>query len=269
MVRANLVLPRDVMLVQHFLLARIEEPKTRMRMARHQAAKIEQADLVLLIETAFGDLPASERLWPRCSQTLRRRFDLVLERLGRTFLGRLAAIHWLFVGRTGKLLQRLLLLMLLDVYARASRMTTSSGEPMDRFSCAEAKKKCEALTDRAEQCMMPMYRSRLSAPARPPGCRTGKLLQRLLLLMLLDVYARASRMTTSSGEPMDRFSCAEAKRKCEALINVTKCSVNAHAVILTGFQLGKLRAPFPHSSITCTHIHTSTLADREAFVSFN
>ena len=82
MTRANLVLPQDVLLSEHYILARIEEPKTRMRMARHQAAKVEQADLVALISAAFGDLPSAEKLWPRCTQTLRRRFDLVLERLG-------------------------------------------------------------------------------------------------------------------------------------------------------------------------------------------
>ncbi|CAE7262084.1 unnamed protein product [Symbiodinium sp. CCMP2456] len=79
---------RDVLLSQNYILARIEEPKTRMRMARHQAAKVEQADLVLLIATAFGDLPPAEKLWPRCTQTLRRRFDLVLERMGVSSVAR-------------------------------------------------------------------------------------------------------------------------------------------------------------------------------------
>ena len=82
MVRANLVLPQDVLWSQQHILARIAEPKTRMRTARHQAAKVEQADLVLLIATAFGDLGSTDRLWPRSGQTLRRRFDLILERLG-------------------------------------------------------------------------------------------------------------------------------------------------------------------------------------------
>ena len=82
MVRENLVLPRDVLFSQLHILARIEEPKTRMRMARHQAARVEQSDLVQLISLAFGGLAPQCKLWPQSSQTLRRRFDLVLERLG-------------------------------------------------------------------------------------------------------------------------------------------------------------------------------------------
>ena len=82
MLRTNLVLPQDVLFSQGHILARIEEPKTRMRMARHQAARLEQADLVQLVGIAFSDLAPQEKLWPFSPQTLRRRFDLVLERLG-------------------------------------------------------------------------------------------------------------------------------------------------------------------------------------------
>ncbi|OLP73590.1 hypothetical protein AK812_SmicGene47124 [Symbiodinium microadriaticum] len=51
-------------------------------MARHQAARCEPADLVAVIDLAFANLAPAERLWPRSQQTLRRRLDTVLERLG-------------------------------------------------------------------------------------------------------------------------------------------------------------------------------------------
>ena len=80
--RKDLVLPSDVLHAQSFALIRIEEPKTRMRAARHQAGKLERSDLVQLVSLAFEDLPRASRLWPHATQTLRRRFDLILERLG-------------------------------------------------------------------------------------------------------------------------------------------------------------------------------------------
>ncbi|CAE7862896.1 unnamed protein product [Symbiodinium necroappetens] len=46
------------------ILKRIEEPKTRMRMARHQAARVEQMDLVQLVALSFADLEPHEKLWP-------------------------------------------------------------------------------------------------------------------------------------------------------------------------------------------------------------
>ena len=58
------------------------EPKTKMRTARHQAAKLEAVDLLELADIAFGDLGPSSRLWPYSAQTLRKRLDTVLERLG-------------------------------------------------------------------------------------------------------------------------------------------------------------------------------------------
>ena len=80
--RADLILPQDVLGLQSFILLRIQEPKTRLRMARHQAAKVEPEDLVRLITLAFGSTSPSEQLWQKSSQTLRRRLDSVLERLG-------------------------------------------------------------------------------------------------------------------------------------------------------------------------------------------
>ena len=80
--RSDLILPADVLYLQRHALIRIEEPKTRMRMARHQSAKVEQSGLVELLHLAFADLEPPSRLWAQSPQTLRRRFDLVLERIG-------------------------------------------------------------------------------------------------------------------------------------------------------------------------------------------
>ena len=80
--RSCLVLPRDVLYLHAYVLLRIQEPKTRLRAARHQAAKVEAADLVELIDMAFAHLPAGSRLWPFSAQTLRRRLDSALDRLG-------------------------------------------------------------------------------------------------------------------------------------------------------------------------------------------
>ena len=80
--RAALILPRDVLWTQSHVLLRIAEPKTRLRAARHQSAKLEPADLVQLVDIAFRDLHPTAKLWQGSTQTLRRRLDSVLERLG-------------------------------------------------------------------------------------------------------------------------------------------------------------------------------------------
>ena len=79
--REALVLPRDVLYSQAFVLLNIHQPKTRFRSARHQAAKLESADLVSLVDMAFGKLPKGSKLWPFTAQTLRRRLDAILEAL--------------------------------------------------------------------------------------------------------------------------------------------------------------------------------------------
>ncbi|CAE7398354.1 folD [Symbiodinium sp. CCMP2592] len=80
--RSDLILPKDVLYLQRHILLKIQEPKTRLRVARHQVAKVEPEDLVALIGYAFEDLQPGEKLWPRTPQTLRRRLDQILERLG-------------------------------------------------------------------------------------------------------------------------------------------------------------------------------------------
>lgn len=81
-VRQDLVLPSDVAGTNSFALIRIKEPKTRFRAARHQAGKVEQPDLIAVIELGFGTLKKGEPLWPMSGATLRNRLNKVLEKLG-------------------------------------------------------------------------------------------------------------------------------------------------------------------------------------------
>ena len=80
--RRHLVMPEDTMWMQSFILVCIDQPKTRGRAAKHQAAKLEPSDLVELVTLAFGKLDKRQRIWPYTNQTLRRRLDSVLSRLG-------------------------------------------------------------------------------------------------------------------------------------------------------------------------------------------
>ena len=80
--RRNLILPEDVAFSQQFILVQIEEPKTRGRGAKHQAAKVEAVDLIKVISLAFARLQKEEKLWQMSPQTLRKRFDLALHRVG-------------------------------------------------------------------------------------------------------------------------------------------------------------------------------------------
>ena len=72
--RKDLILPADVNNSVKHLLLRIVDPKTRFRAARHQVGKMEQPDLILVVQLGFGDLRKEERLWPFSSATLRQRF---------------------------------------------------------------------------------------------------------------------------------------------------------------------------------------------------
>ena len=79
--RADLLLPSDVQGTMKHILLRIREPKTRLRAARHQVGKMEQPDLIALVELGFASLKKHEKLWPFSPQTLRHRLDRILERL--------------------------------------------------------------------------------------------------------------------------------------------------------------------------------------------
>lgn len=79
--RGDLLLPGDVNYTVKHILLKIREPKTRHRAARHQVGKMEQPDLILVIQMGFGALKKHERLWPSTAATLRHRLDRVLKRL--------------------------------------------------------------------------------------------------------------------------------------------------------------------------------------------
>ena len=54
------------------------EPKTRYRAARHQCLKIDQPQLVQVIELAFRSLRPEDKLWTMSGSTLSARFDKIL-----------------------------------------------------------------------------------------------------------------------------------------------------------------------------------------------
>ena len=79
--RADLLLPADCgRTINHALLS-IREPKSRFTNARHQTAKIDIQDMLLVCELAFQDLAPLQRLWPHSGQTFRSRFKSVLTAL--------------------------------------------------------------------------------------------------------------------------------------------------------------------------------------------
>ena len=80
--RSDVVFPADALWSQDYVLIRLSEPKTKYRAARHQAAKIEATDLIRVATIAFFDLPKDAPLWPFSPQTLRKRLDTVLRKLG-------------------------------------------------------------------------------------------------------------------------------------------------------------------------------------------
>jgi hypothetical protein len=76
--RCDLILPIDAAPGVLFGLLRIRSPKTRGRYARHQAARIDPPDILRLLTSTFGHLPAHSKLWPYSAATLRKRFTSLL-----------------------------------------------------------------------------------------------------------------------------------------------------------------------------------------------
>ena len=79
--RSDLILPSDVDQSIDYALLRVGEPKTRFRAARHQAAKLEQVDLIEVVRIGFGSLRPDQKLWPMSGSTLRLRLTKLLDRL--------------------------------------------------------------------------------------------------------------------------------------------------------------------------------------------
>eukprot|EP00435_Cladocopium_sp_Y103_P061652 s470_g23.t1 len=80
--RGDLILPTDSAPGVEYILLRVPEPKTRGRGARHQSARVDPIDMVMLISGVFGKYAADQKLWPFSAATLRRRFGQLLSALG-------------------------------------------------------------------------------------------------------------------------------------------------------------------------------------------
>ena len=79
--RRSLLLPADVNGTCDYAMLSVAEPKTRCKAARHQAAKIDEHDLLRVISLAFGAVGFSQKQWPQSASTFRSRFDMLMQRL--------------------------------------------------------------------------------------------------------------------------------------------------------------------------------------------
>eukprot|EP00435_Cladocopium_sp_Y103_P010558 s305_g2.t1 len=79
--RADLILPSDAAPGTSFLLVMIKQPKTRARAAKHQAARVDQSDVIRFISAMYGGSPRDTKLWPFSAATLRKRFQSLLSAL--------------------------------------------------------------------------------------------------------------------------------------------------------------------------------------------
>lgn len=76
--RRHLVLPADIGNTVGYALLEIQEPKTRFTTARHQAARLDQPQLLVILRMAFEGLSPDQKLWPMSPQTMRTRFAKLL-----------------------------------------------------------------------------------------------------------------------------------------------------------------------------------------------
>ena len=79
--RRELVLPGDCAPGTSFALIMIKMPKTRGRAANHQAARIDQVDIVNFLSATYAEAASDAKLWPYSAATLRKRFLEVLSAL--------------------------------------------------------------------------------------------------------------------------------------------------------------------------------------------
>ena len=80
--RRHLVFPADVLYEVDFMLVIVPFPKTRLKMAKQQTSRVAYPDVIDFLAATFAALPPDERLWPLGTSSLRRRFNLVCERIG-------------------------------------------------------------------------------------------------------------------------------------------------------------------------------------------
>ena len=78
-VRSDLLMPRDFGYTHDYVMLQIREPKTRFRAARHQVARLDQPQLMKVVEMAFFALEAHQSLWNMSPQTMRLRFKKLLK----------------------------------------------------------------------------------------------------------------------------------------------------------------------------------------------
>ena len=76
--RSDLVLPHEAPPGTNHILLRIQNPKTRGRVARRQAARIDPADIVALVQAVYRDYNPEQFLWSMSASTLRKRFTAIL-----------------------------------------------------------------------------------------------------------------------------------------------------------------------------------------------
>ena len=79
--RGDLVLPCDSIPGTTFALVIIRQPKTRGRSAKHQAARIDQSDIISFLTAVYEKADRQELLWPFSASTLRKRFGQLLAAL--------------------------------------------------------------------------------------------------------------------------------------------------------------------------------------------
>ncbi len=79
--RKDLLLPSDFGWTIGHILLQISEPKSRFKAARHQVARVDQPQLVKVVELAFRNFGKEDALWPHSGQTLRHRFNKLLAAL--------------------------------------------------------------------------------------------------------------------------------------------------------------------------------------------
>eukprot|EP00435_Cladocopium_sp_Y103_P034882 s2166_g9.t1 len=79
--REELILPCDAVPGTTFALLVVRQPKTRGRSAEHQAARIDQEDIIAFLTAMYKDSKPTEPLWPYSAATLRKRFAQLLQEL--------------------------------------------------------------------------------------------------------------------------------------------------------------------------------------------
>ncbi|CAE7231757.1 unnamed protein product [Symbiodinium sp. CCMP2456] len=77
--RCDLVLPSDVQFTVDYILMAVRDPKTRNSAARHQALRLDQPQLMRVVELAFKTRHRQQKLWQYAPATFRSRFAKLVE----------------------------------------------------------------------------------------------------------------------------------------------------------------------------------------------